>query len=274
MKKILHKIFSKSEKNIPNANEILIWPHETSDTSKEKSVRKIGLQVISNIHHPSIIPYLPSPQTATGAALIIAPGGSHRELWIEHEGYNVAQWFSEHGISSFVLKYRLAKEFGSPYSMLKHSLADMQQAIRLVRHHSKEWNIDPLHIGVMGFSAGGELAGLAAENFDEGNKNAEDKILHESSRPDFQALIYPSDAKKFKPSKNSPPLFLLAGENDRAIAKNITSMHSLYKEAGISTELLIYENEDHGFGIQKNNSASISKWPEVFMKWLLANSFI
>jgi endo-1,4-beta-xylanase len=236
---------------------------------KEKANHKMGLLVLSNIHYPSIIPYFPSPEISNKAALIIAPGGSHRELWIEHEGYNVAQWFCNHGIASFVLKYRLAKESGSPYSIQDHALADMQQAIKLVRHRAAEWNIDTTKIGVMGFSAGGEIAGLSAEHFDE-----DDKVLQQSSYPNFQALIYPSNAKKFKPSKKSPPMFLLAGENDSAIAKNITSLHAKYKKANIPVELHIYPNEDHGFGIQKNNSATISKWPELFMEWLSANAFI
>jgi acetyl esterase/lipase len=115
--------------------------------------------------------------------VIIAPGGGHRELWIDHEGYNPAKWLAEKGIAAFVLKYRLARDTNSTYTIDKDALADIQRAIRLVRSRAKEWNIDTARIGVMGFSAGGEVAALAAMRFDHGNENANDEIDRQSARP-------------------------------------------------------------------------------------------
>ena len=120
-----------------------------------------GEHIISNIQEPTLLPYLPAADVATGAAVIVAPGGGHRELWMDHEGYAIGEWLSSHGVAAFVLKYRLAREDNSKYTVEGTELGDMQRAIRTVRSRSKEWGIDPARIGVMGFSAGGELAALA-----------------------------------------------------------------------------------------------------------------
>ena len=195
--------------------EILLWPNGAPGSEGKTGNEKVriveGEQILSNIHHPSITPYLPAKKKATGAAVIIAPGGGHKELWITHEGYNEAKWLSDHGIAAFVLKYRLAKDTLSTYTVDKDELADIQRAIRLVRSRAKEWNIDTSKIGVMGFSAGGELAALSAMRFDYGNPNATDVIDRENSRPVFQALIYPGNSSRFEVAKNAPPVFLVGG---------------------------------------------------------------
>ena len=144
----------------------------------------------------------------TGAAIIIAPGGGHAELWISHEGYTPAQYFREKGINTFVLKYRLAKEKNSTYTVDKDELADIQRAIRLVRSRAAEWHIDTAKIGVMGFSAGGELAALSGMRFTPADKTASDPIDRMDDRPDFQALIYPGNIPRLEVSKSSPPVLL------------------------------------------------------------------
>ena len=113
--------------------EILLWPNgapgSEGKTGNEKvRIAESGDHVISRIHHPSITPYLPTKDKNTGTAIIIAPGGGHRELWIDHEGYNVAQWFRERGVAAFVLKYRLSKEDSSAYTIDDNELSDMQRA--------------------------------------------------------------------------------------------------------------------------------------------------
>src|SRR5580704_15143674 len=152
---------------------VYLWPNgapgSEGKTGEEKVVvQAAGDHVISNVHRPSITVYLPSKETATGAAVVIAPGGGHSELWMDHEGYNVAKWLSEHGVAGFVLKYRLAREKGSTYTVEGESLADTQRAIRLVRSRAAQWSVSPDRIGVMGFSAGGELAALAGTHYDAG----------------------------------------------------------------------------------------------------------
>src|SRR5215470_7588057 len=195
--------------------EIFLWPNgapgSEGKTGNEKIRMYKGEQIISNIHRPSVTVYLPAKEKATGAAVVVIPGGGHREIWITHEGFNVGKWLSEKGIAAFILKYRLAKDTNSTYTIDKDELADVQRAIRFVRNHAKEWNVDTARIGVMGFSAGGELAALAAMRFDYGNSNTADPIDRESSRPAFQALIYPGNPGRFEVAVNAPPVFLAAG---------------------------------------------------------------
>src|SRR5215469_10787228 len=107
-----------------------------------------GDHIVSSVHNPSITVYLPKAN-ASGAAVVIAPGGGHSELWMDHEGYNVAEWLSEHGVAGLVLKYRLAREKGSTYTVEGESLADTQRAIRLVRSKASEWGVNPARIGVI-----------------------------------------------------------------------------------------------------------------------------
>ena len=129
----------------------------------------------SNVHNPTITPYLPTPDKATGCAVIVAPGGGHRLLAISHEGYSVGQWLADHGVAAFVLKYRLERgTTGAEYKITNHALADIQRAIRTVRSRASEWNINPAAIGVMGFSAGGEMAALASMKYDNGQPDAAD----------------------------------------------------------------------------------------------------
>src|SRR5580700_1917392 len=128
---------------------ILLWPNGAPGSegkTAEETTRVAapgGDHVVAGVHHPSITAYLPSKETATGAAVVIAPGGGHSELWMDHEGYNVAKWLSEHGVAGFVLKYRLAREKGSTYKVEGESLADTQRAIRLVRNRAAEWGVEP-----------------------------------------------------------------------------------------------------------------------------------
>ena len=138
--------------------EILLWPGGAPGSegkTGDEVVRIVnGEHVLSNIHKPSITPYLPAADKATGCAVIIAPGGGHRELWSDHEGHNVARWLSERGIAAFVLKYRLARGTNSTYTVDDHAVPDMQRAIRLVRSRATEWGIATNRIGVMGFRRG------------------------------------------------------------------------------------------------------------------------
>src|SRR3954447_22758824 len=127
---------------------VLLWPNgapgsEGKTATETTRLTPDGEHVVAAIHQPSITPYLPSKESATGAAVIIAPGGGHRELWMDHEGYNIAKWLAAHGGAGFVLKYRLAREQGSPYTIDGTSLADMQRALRVVRKNAAEWGVNP-----------------------------------------------------------------------------------------------------------------------------------
>src|SRR5262249_50239525 len=148
---------------------------------------------------------------ATGIAVVIAPGGGHSKLCLGHEGYALGEWMRDHGIAAFILKYRLAREPGSTYTNQDHAMADTPRALRTVRSRADEWHINPAHIGVMGFSAGGELAAFAAMKSDAGDSKSSDPIERASCRPDFQALIYPGTSNLFTVEKGMPPLFIACG---------------------------------------------------------------
>lgn len=125
------------------AKEIFLWPKGApgSEGKIGDTVVRIadrGERVLSNIHKPSVTPYLPAADKATGCAVIVAPSGGHRELWSDHEGHNIARWLSERGIAAFVIKYRLARETNSTYTVDDHALADMQRALRLLRSRATE----------------------------------------------------------------------------------------------------------------------------------------
>ena len=275
---LLSAFFAGSAAAAPQS--ILLWPNGANGSegkTAEESVRinENGEHIVSGVHHPSITPYFPSKETATGAAVIIAPGGGHRELWVDHEGYNVAKWLSEHGVAAFVLKYRLAREKGSTYSIEGNELPDIQRATRLVRNRAAEWGIDRRNIGVMGFSAGGELAALAGTHYDNGSPDSADPIERESSKPAFQALLYPAIPHDLKLSKETPPVFLACGEDDRPdISRGLAELYLALKQVGVSAELHVYAGVGHGFGLRESNRPPVSGWPQLFLDWLDAEGFL
>jgi endo-1,4-beta-xylanase len=259
---------------------IPIWsgdaPGSEGKTGDEKvRVTEAGEHVVSNVHRPSITVYLPPANQASGAAVLVCPGGGHRELWMDHEGYRVAEYLSEHGVAAFVLKYRLARETGSTYTLEGHSLADVQRALRLIRSRASKWHLDPARLGVMGFSAGGELAALAARKFDAGSASAPEAIEHASSRPAFQALIYPGNGKSITVAKDAPPAFLACGYDDRRdISEGLAEIYLAFKKAGVPAELHIYTGTGHGFGLRANNPRPSGQWLTRFYEWLGERGFL
>src|SRR5262245_25675615 len=267
-------LLSINGSTVDQPKEIRLWPNGAPGSegkTGEEAVRVTpqGEHVVSNVHHPSLTPYLPPKEKTTGAAVIVVPGGGHRELWVDHEGHNLAQWLSARGIAAFVLKYRLAREPNSTYKVDEHGLADIQRAIRLVRSQAKEWNIVGSRIGAIGFSAGGELVALAGMRFDGGSKEAADVVERENSRPDFEALVYPGSSGRIVVTKDSPPAFLACGYKDRPdISKGLAEVYLKFKEAGVPAELHIYADAGHGFGMRESNRGATATWPSRFVEWL------
>ncbi|MGB7281893.1 MAG: alpha/beta hydrolase [Candidatus Acidiferrum sp.] len=264
--------------SVPQA--ILLWPNgapgsEGKNSEETVRINENGEHIISNVNRPSITPYLPAKEKSTGAAVVIMPGGGHSELWMDHEGYNVAQWLSEHGVAAFVLKYRLARLKGSTYTIEGNELHDAQRAIRLVRSRASEWALDPQRIGVMGFSAGGELAALASTRYDSGNAGATDPMERESSKPAFQALLYPAIPHDMKINAETPPAFLACGANDRPdISQGVPELYLALRRAGVSAELHVYAGVGHGFGLRETNKPPVSDWPQLFLEWLGVEGFL
>lgn len=226
---------------------------------------------VSRIHKPSLTVFLAPPATATGAAVIVAPGGAHRWLSMDIEGYHVAEYLTSIGVATFVLKYRLAREEDSPYQVEVHALQDAQRAIRLVRSRASEWGVDPARVVMLGFSAGARVTALAATRFDAGRPDAADPVERQSARPDGQALIYGGAAggiPTFAP--DTPPAFLLGAADDRLGGESLPKLYLALREAGVSAELHLYASGGHGFGIRKPPKPfpSAATWQYRFVDWL------
>lgn len=262
---------------------VALWPNGApgSESKRDEAERyrtSGDLLIIANEHHPSLTLYLPAKKYATGAAFIVAPGGGFQELWITDEGYRIADWLSQRGIAAFVLKYRLPKVPGSTYTVEGEAVADIQRAIRTVRSRAVEWAVDSDRLGVIGFSAGGALAGLAGTRFDVPVKNPVDEIDRLSARPSFMALIYGTPFASpmeypIRIGKDTPPTFLAGGSEDR-ITASYPDVYKKLREAGVSAELHIYAGVGHGFGIQGTNASGVSSWTERLRDWMFDQGFL
>jgi acetyl esterase/lipase len=245
-----------------------------------ESLRKEPIEAkdywIRNIHNPSITVYLPPKEKATGAAVLICPGGGHRLLVFKAEGVEPAEYLNSLGVAAFVLKYRLAREEGSPYSLREHPRQDAQRAMRVVRNRAPEWGIDPKRIGMMGFSAGGEVVSLATFSSTEGDYAAPLPIDRISARPDFLIMIYPGplgipDALPV----DAPPAFLLAADDDACCATPVVKLLQAYRAAQIPVEAHIFTKGGHGFNMGYRSSlATLKGWPQRLADWMADNNLL
>jgi acetyl esterase/lipase len=243
---------------------------------------------------PKLTIYLPPREKATGAAVVICPGGGYGNLAMDHEGHQIAQWLNSFGVAGFILQYR-HRNSGSGYGH-PAPLQDAQRAVRTVRARANEWNVDPARIGILGFSAGGHLASSAGTHFQNRYCDARDSIDKVSCRPDFMVLIYPviSFTESFthkgsrrnllgsNPEKElvenlsnerqvtaqTPPTFLVHGNDDKGVpAENSIFFYLALRKAKVPAEMHIYENGRHGFGLGKQFGA-VSSWPLRCEDWM------
>ena len=242
--------------------------------TRDRQNKDTGEYRVTNVHNPYVTVYLPAKEKATGAAVVVVPGGGHRELWVKHEGENIAEYLAERGVAAVVLRHRLAREKDSPYKIDVHALQDGQRALRLVRARAKEWHVDPSRVGMMGFSAGGEVVAMVCRKAEAGNPKADDPIDRESAIPAFQALVYsgPLGIRGETITKaNVPPTWLLVGEDDGA-ANWLVPHYRDVKAAGVPAELHVYAKAPHGFGYRPNRKTgkAFENWPELFVGFLVS----
>ncbi len=247
---------------------------------------------------PTLTPYLPPPGKATGAAVIVCPGGGYARL-AEHEGRPVAEWLNTIGVTAFVLKYRLGPRYQHPAPLL-----DAARAIRTLRARAAEWKLDPERIGILGFSAGGHVAATAGTHFDAGRPDAADKIERAGSRPNLLILIYPvitmremthAGSKKNllgaepkdelvallsneeQVTKETPPTFLVHTVNDAGVpVENSMMFAAALRKAGVPFELHFYERGPHGFGLGARSGTPdpiLATWPGHCADWLRLHNF-
>jgi endo-1,4-beta-xylanase len=221
---------------------------------------------VASVHQPTLTAYLPVAEKHTGVGIIVAPGGGYTHLAIDKEGHDIAKWLNTLGLAAFVLKYRLPRTEGHQYT-IETAVADAKRAMRLVRGRAGEWRVDSSRIGMMGFSAGGNLAARIGMDFDKGQAGAADPIERQSSRPDFLVLGYPSIPQDLTVTAETPPTFLVHADDDRLSAENSVRFYLALKKAGVSAELHIYSKGGHGFGIL-NRDVPLSAWPVRLEQWL------
>lgn len=231
---------------------------------------------VRNIHQPSLTVFLPPKEKATGAAVIVAPGGGHRELVFNAEGVDAARYFNQIGVAAFALKYRLGREEKSPYQVETHARADGQRALRLVRSRAAEWGLDPRRIGMMGFSAGGEVVSMVAFQPGAGDAAAADQIDRESARPDFIVLIYPGSLGMPETLPvDAPPAFCLAAVDDRGPARAIDNLLTKYREARLPIEVHLFARGGHAFNMgQRSKLVTLKNWPQRVADWMTDNSLL
>ncbi|MGD1073684.1 MAG: alpha/beta hydrolase [Bryobacteraceae bacterium] len=295
--------------------EIKLWPNGapgsegiTAPEVSKPSVAPQNSKLPGNFtvtHYPSIYVFLPSKEKATGAAMVVAPGGGHTQLVMEKEGWEIADWLNAHGIAAFVLKYRLAKASGVRYTLPNEVYADAARSVRLVRSRAKEWGVDPARLGFIGFSAGGEVAGMIETRFDAGNPDAADPVERFSSRPDFNILIYPfyrpgsvpersvqehpagggrggpsteavnrsieiAPNETFPMRRDAPPVFMVCADDDRSHVEPTVKFYLELEANHIPAEMHIYAFGDHGFALRpaKRPGAPVESWPDRLTDWL------
>lgn len=222
-----------------------------------------------SIHNPSLTMFVPERGKANGAAIVIAPGGGHRELVFEPEGVEPARYLASLGYTAFALKYRLFREPGSPYT-IANVAEDIRRAMRTVRARAAEWHLDPNRIGVMGWSAGGEVAALVAYPPVAGDAGARDPIERVSARPDFEILVYPGPAGiPDEIPANAPPLFLVGAADDEYVADVLFDLPRRYHAAHASIETHVYAQGKHAFNMgQRSSYVGVRHWPQRLAEWL------
>lgn len=266
---------------------ILIWPHgapdETGtfgaehDTAKPTDDLVGGKPVakITDVTAPAIT-FFPAPADRNShATVVVFPGGGYRILAMDLEGTEVCRWLNSIGINAVLLKYRVPQLPGLP--RYAAPLQDAQRTLGIVRSHSNDWHLDPHHIGVLGFSAGGHLAAALSNNYESRTYKSVDLADGVSCRPDFAILIYPAyltandEGRQLSPelpvSARTPPTFLVQTEDDPVHVENSLVYYRALKDAKVPAELHIYSKGRHGYGLRPT-ALPVTHWPALAEEWL------
>ena len=263
------------------AEEFSVWPGNPPGPSRDRGPEKLltgrprPFYQITDVSHPTVSVFLPPRERRTGAAVLVLPGGGLQRLAIEHEGLEVAAWLNSLDIAAFVLKYRVPER--APVA-----LQDVQRAMSLIRARATEWDIDPDDLGVVGFSAGAELAVWLATHYGERQYEALDASDRFSTRPAFAALIYSGGLTQGGPlqikdvlasriSAETPPMFIAQANDDSS--ENSLAIMAALKRAHVPAELHIYQEGGHGFGV-RTTGAPVGGWKERWREWLAWQGFL
>lgn len=217
-------------------------------------------------------PAADAPQSRT--AVVICPGGGHRILAWDLEGTEVAEWLNSIGVTAILLKYRVPAR--NPERIYESAVQDAQRAMRVVRQHAEEWDLDPERIGILGFSAGGQTAALTCVMHRESLYDAVDDVDQLSSKPNFAILVYPAwlikdDNSALLPEvvidEQTPPMFLAHAYDDGVRVENSLLLSLACKKVGVPVDLHVYATGGHGFGLRETEEPC-SRWPAACTAWL------
>lgn len=233
---------------------------------------------ITKITSPQLELYPASRETANGAAVLICPGGAYNYVVRDKEGSEAAEWLNRHGVTAFVLRYR-TKDGTEP--IWKRPLQDAQRSLSLIRSRAKEWRLDTRRIGIIGFSAGGQVAALAATNQANRTYTKVDTIDKEPCRADFAMLIYPWRLvsedhlmKQLTVDKTTPPTFLVHAHNDSSSSSSSIRFYVALKANRVDAELHIYRTGGHGYGLRPVVGSHVNTWPARAADWLESSGWL
>lgn len=262
--------------------ELKLWPDgapgETGEIGPEKSEtsdKPNPVTRVTNVSDPTITLYRPPAEKANGCAVVVCPGGGYNILAIDKEGTEVAEWLNSIGVTAIVLKYRVPRrDKDAPH---KAPLQDAQRAIRLVRAHADEWDVDPDRVGVLGFSAGGHLTVMAGTHWERTTYDPIDEADELSCRPDFLVPVYAAylgadeNPHELSPlvlvTERTPPTFLVVTYDDKQRAVHAALLFVELKQADVPAELHIYSRGGHGYGLRPSPNP-VSSWPDRCEEWM------
>ena len=251
-----------------------LWPKgHLGDTDKPREVVKPseGDNIIrlTDVYTPSMTVYRPVDAKGVTPAVLVCPGGGYNILAIDLEGTEIAEWLNSIGITAVVLKYSVPdNEWGA--------FNDGQRAMALIRHNAKDWEIDPQRVGIIGFSAGANLAARLSTNFEEKKYDHVDKADKENSRPDFAMLVYPwlrveneddELAEEFVVTSKTPRTILIHAQDDWVKPENSILYFLALKKAKVKSELHVFPSGGHGYGLRPSEHA-VSGWPKLCKVWM------
>jgi acetyl esterase/lipase len=263
----------------PGRGEIPLLPGLRSGASSTEHWARFGpYLVVRNVTYPTITPVLPDPKTATGAAVVVAPGGGFMLLAMDEEGWPVARWLADHGVAAFVLKYRtnpsppdnaqafaqfgalIAKAASDPTAqhalIAPHAVEDALSALSFVRTHAKQYGVDPHRVGMIGFSAGAMTTIEAALS------------PAPEGRPDFIGYIYGPMRAVAVPT-DAPPMFTALANDDPLMGGQGFGVVDAWIKAKRPVELHAYQSGGHGFGVGRPGTTTTEVMPE-FLAWMQA----
>jgi acetyl esterase/lipase len=253
-------------------------PAEVSTTSPaDAATRTLPVTRVTNVTVPTVTIYSPDPAIDTGAAVVVCPGGAYRHLAIDKEGSEICAWLNSIGVTGVLLKYRVPQREGFP--RYHQPLQDAQRAMGILRTRAGEFGIDPARIGIIGFSAGANLAAVLSNNHEARIYPRVDDADDRSCRPDFAMVIYPGwlnsggrgsrgVAQELPVSvERTPPTFLVQTEDDNANVENALNYYFALQAVGVSAEMHLYATGGHGYGARDQGNR-VNRWPDRAAEWL------